>query len=137
MSKVKKIKTDKMQLLRTAGRVLGYMLKNYKFSFFVVVVCILGSALSTLCGTLFLQRLIDDYIAPLAQAQVPDFAPLAQALLGMAGIYAVGILCAYGYNRIMVNISQGTMRNLRIQLFSHTESLPIPYFDTHAHGDTM
>ncbi len=118
-------------------RVLGYMLKNYKFAFFCVVVCILGTAMATLRGTLFMQTLIDDYILPLTQAQNPDFGPLAHALMGMVGVYAIGILCAYAYQRIMVSITQGTMRKLRKDLFSHMESLPIRYFDTHAHGDIM
>ncbi len=137
MTAAKRPKADKKQLLRTLGRVLGYMLKSYTFSFFIVVLCILGSALATLRGTLFMQSLIDDYIVPLTQAQAPDFSRLAGALLSMAGIYAIGILCAYAYNRIMVNVSQGTLRNLRIALFEHMESLPIKYFDTHAHGDIM
>ena len=128
---------DARQLLSTLGRVLGYMLKNYKFSFFMVVVCILGSALASVQGVLFTQRLIDDYITPLTRSASPDYGPLAAALLRVALFYAVGILCAYGYNRIMVNISQGTMRNLRVELFQHMESLPIRYFDTHAHGDIM
>ena len=123
--------------LRAMKRVLGYMLKDYKFSFFIVVICILGSALATLRGTLFMQSLIDDYILPLTQAQNPDFSALAAALASLAATYAAGIVCAYGYNRIMVNISQGTMKNLRIQLFRHMESLPIRYFDTHTHGDIM
>lgn len=125
------------QQLSAMGRVLAYMLKDYKFSFFMVVVCILGSALATLRGTLFMQSLIDDYIVPLTQAQTPDYSKLAAALVSMAITYGVGILCAYGYNRIMVNVSQGTMRNLRVELFQHMESLPIRYFDTHAHGDIM
>jgi len=118
-------------------RIFRYMLKDYRGSFFIVVTCILGSALATLYGTLFMQSLIDDYILPLTGAAVPDFGPLAKALSGLAAVYAAGILCAYLYNRIMINITQGTMRNLRIQLFSHMESLPIRYFDTHAHGDIM
>ena len=96
-----------------------------------------GSALATLRGTLFLQRLIDDYIVPLTRAQVPDFSALAAALLSVAVTYGIGILCAYGYNRIMVNVSQGTMRNLRVGTVAHMQSLPIRYFDTHAHGDIM
>lgn len=119
------------------GRVLKTMLKNYKGSFVIVVICILGSALATLRGTLFMQTLIDDYIVPMTKTQNPDFSGLAGALLSLAVTYGIGILCAYGYNRIMVNISQGTMRELRIQLFTHMESLPIRYFDTHAHGDIM
>ena len=125
------------QQLHAMRRVLGYMLKGYRFSFFAVVVCILGSALATLRGTLFMQSLIDDYIIPLTQTQTPDYSALAGALFSVAVTYAIGILCAYAYNRIMVNVSQGTMRNLRIELFEHMESLPIRYFDTHAHGDIM
>ena len=132
--------TGKMSLRQQVSamkRVLGYMLRDYKFSFFMVVVCILGSALATLRGTLFMQSLIDDYIVPLTQAQSPDFSQLAAALVSVAITYGIGILCAYAYNRIMVNVSQGTMRNLRVELFRHMESLPIRYFDTHAHGDIM
>ncbi len=125
------------QQVSAMKRVLGYLLRDYKFSFFIVVVCILGSALATLRGTLFMQSLIDDYIVPLTQAQTPDFSKLAAALVAVALTYGIGILCAYGYNRIMVNVSQGTMRNLRVELFQHMESLPIRYFDTHAHGDIM
>ena len=108
-----KNKMSLQQQLRAMGRVLGYMLKDYKFSFFMVVVCILGSALATLRGTLFMQSLIDDYIVPLTRAQIPDYSALAGALLSVAVTYGIGILCAYAYNRIMVNVSQGTMRNLR------------------------
>ena len=102
-----------------------------------MLVCILGSALATLYGALFMQSLIDDYIIPLTQSDVHDYGPLAMALLRMIGVYAIGILCAYGYQRIMVNVTQGTMRNLRIELLTHMESLPIRYFDTHKHGDIM
>ena len=84
-----------------------------------------------------MQSLIDDYIVPLTQMEQPDFSPLAGALFRVGCIYAIGILCAYAYNRIMVNVSQGTMRSLRVELFEHMESLPIRYFDTHAHGDIM
>ncbi len=125
------------QQVSAMKRVLGYLLRDYKFSFFIVVICILGSALATLRGTIFMQSLIDDYIVPLTQAQTPDFSKLAAALVAVALTYGIGILCAYGYNRIMVNVSQGTMRNLRMELFQHMESLPIRYFDTHAHGDIM
>ena len=137
MTAQKNSKMSTGQQLRAMGRVLGLMLKNYKFSFFMVVVCILGSALATLRGTLFMQSLIDDYIVPLTQAQTPDYSDLAAALVSVAVTYGIGIICAYAYNRIMVNVSQGTMRNLRMELFQHMESLPIRYFDTHAHGDIM
>ena len=130
-------KMNMRQQAAAMKRVLSYILRDYKFSFFMVVVCVFGSALATLRGTLFMQSLIDDYIVPLTQSQSPDFSQLAAALASVAITYGIGILCAYGYNRIMVNISQGTMRNLRVELFRHMESLPIRYFDTHAHGDIM
>lgn len=118
-------------------RTLGYMMKNYKGLFAVVVVCIVATALATLSGTLFMQKLIDEYIIPMTKASNPDFGPLKKALLTLIGIYAVGVLCAFAYNRIMVYISQGTLRHLRVDLFTHMESLPIKFFDTHAHGDIM
>lgn len=105
-------KADFPVLARTIKRVLGLMLKKYPFSCLMVVVCIIGSALATLRGTLFLQSLIDDYILPLTQSQTPDFSSLGWALLSLALTYFIGIFCAYAYNRIMVNVSQGTMRNL-------------------------
>lgn len=118
-------------------RTLGYMMKNYKWLFAVVVVCIVATALATLSGTLFMQKLIDEYIIPMTKASNPDFGPLKKALLTLIGIYAVGVLCAFAYNRIMVYISQGTLRHLRVDLFTHMESLSIKFFDTHAHGDIM
>lgn len=132
-----KKKADMRTLTPTLMRVLRYMLKNYKLAFSVVVICIIGSALATLRGTLFLQSLIDDYIIPITKMDTPDFSSLAHALLGLIATYAAGIICAYSYNRIMVNIGQGTMRRIREDLFSHMESLPIRYFDTHPHGDIM
>lgn len=118
-------------------RVLKYMLENYKFSFAVVVVCIVISAIANLKGLTFMQTLIDDYILPMAKSGSRDFSALAGALLQMAGIFGIGILCSYIYNRIMVNVGQGTMKRLRDDLFVHMETLPIKYFDTHAHGDIM
>ncbi|MGN1148931.1 MAG: ABC transporter ATP-binding protein [Lachnospiraceae bacterium] len=118
-------------------RVLQYVLKYYKGSFFVVVLCILIAALANLKGLTFIQTLIDDYITPMVESGNPDFGGLAMALGKLAGYLAVGVLCSYIYNRIMVNVGQGTMRNLRDELFQHMESLPIKYFDTHAHGDIM
>lgn len=100
-------KMSTKQQLQAMKRVLGYMLRNYKFSFLIVVICILGSVLATLRGTLFMQSLIDDYIVPLTQAQTPDYTALAGVLLSVGATYGLGILCAYSYNRIMVNVSQG------------------------------
>ena len=127
-------KTSQWALLK---RVLGYTLKQYQFCWLTVVVCIFVTAMTTLVSNLFMQSLIDDYILPLAQAAAPDFGPLAGALLKLAAVLLVGILCSYAYNRIMVNVTQGTMKRLRVQLFQSMESLPIQYFDTHPHGDIM
>ena len=118
-------------------RLLSYVFANYMFHFAAVIICILLSSLMTLRGTLFMQSLIDDYIIPMTQAQTPDFGPLAKALASIACTYGIGIVASYAYNRIMVNISQGTMKKLRVDIFTHMESLPIKYFDTHAHGDIM
>ena len=118
-------------------RVLSYALKEYKLHFAVVVLCIIGAAVASLRGTLFMRTLIDDFIVPMTKTANPDFAPLKTALLGLACIYLFGILCSYAYNRIMVNVSQGVLKKLRIDIFTHMESLPIQYFDTHAHGDIM
>ncbi len=131
----------KGEAFKVLGRVFKYMMKDYTLQFIIVVICIIGSAVATLRGTLFMQTLIDDYIVPLAQQaannETPDFSGLASALGSIAAVYAIGIICAYVYNRLMVNISQGTMLRLRTELFTHMESLPIKYFDTHAHGDIM
>ncbi len=129
-----KKKISSMYVLK---RLLIYMVKNYKFSFFMVVVCILVGAVATMQGMLFVQSLVDDYILPLLHTEKPDFTPLAHALAGIVVFYLIGVAAAYGYNRIMVNVSQGTMKKFRNELFETMESLPIPYFDTHAHGDIM
>ncbi len=118
-------------------RVLSYVFKDYGIHFAVVIICIIISALSNLNGTLFMRALIDDYILPMTKAENPDFAPLAAAVLKLAAFYAVGIISSYAYNRIMVNVTQGTLRNIRNDIFTHMETLPIKYFDIHAHGDIM
>ena len=111
------------------GRLLGYMMKRYKLYFVVAVICIIGSALITQQGILFNQVLLDDYILPMLGSGSRDFAPLASALLNLALFYAVGAVCAFCYNRLMVTVSQGTMRDLRVELFGKMESLPIKYLD--------
>ena len=120
-------------------RVLGYVWKDYKFSCIVVVLCIILAAFTNLKGLTFIEVLIDVHIKPMIAIgnENPDFGGLFLALVQLAGYFAVGVLCTYLYNRIMVNVTQGTMRNLRKALFSKMESLPIRYFDTHAHGDIM
>ena len=119
------------------SRVIRYMLHYYKIPFFIVIVCILLTAIATVVGATFPQTLVDDYITPMLQNGTDDFGGLASDLFRLACIMAGGVLTAFAYNRIMVNVSQGTMRHLRDDLFRRMESLPIKYFDTHAHGDIM
>lgn len=118
-------------------RVMNYVFRFYKIHFIVVIICIIISAIASLNSTMFLKTLIDEYILPLTQAENPDFGPLVMALIRLAGICFIGIVSSYAYNRIMVNVGQGTLRNLRLDLFKHMESLPIRYFDSNAHGDIM
>ncbi len=129
--------TNKRNLMPLLKRVLGIMFREYKVQFGLVVVLILGAALATLRGTLFMRDLVDVYIKPMIGVESPDFGPLAHALLSLALVYLIGLLCSYGYNRIMAIISRGTLKKIRIQLFSKMESLPIKYFDTTPHGDIM
>lgn len=130
-------KNSKLQSLYILKRLLKYMIRYYKFSFLIVVICIVVGAFATMQGMLFVQSLVDDYIVPMLHAETADFKPLASALTKVVIFYLIGIICAYAYNRIMVNVSQGTMLKFRNELFSNMESLPIKYFDTHAHGDIM
>ena len=122
---------------KTLKRLMGIILKNYTPHCIVVLLCIFGSAFVSVKGTLFMQTLIDDYILPLMSQSNPDFTPLATAIMKLALFFIAGALMTYTYNRIMVNVSQGTMKKIRIDVFTHMESLPIKYFDTHAHGDIM
>ena len=131
-----KIKKDGLSI-KALGRILTMIVENYKAATVVVLLCIFGSTLITVKGTLFMQTLIDYYIIPLTGAANPDFGPLATALVRLACMYLIGVGLAFAYNRIMINVSQGTLKKLRIKLFTHMESLPIKYFDTHAHGDIM
>ena len=123
--------------MKVLNRVLRYMLHFYALPFVLVICCILVAAVATVTGSTFPQTLVDDYIVPLLNSGSADFSQLAASLVRLACILAVGVLASYGYNRIMVTISQGTMRRLRDDLFHRMESLPISYFDTHAHGDIM
>lgn len=122
---------------KSLGKVLRYVMEKYKAACVIVVIGIIISALGILTVTLFMQTLIDQYIMPLMGQADPDFTPLANRLIKLGVVLAAGIISTYAYNRIMVTVSQGTMKRLRVQLFSHMESLPIKYFDTHAHGDIM
>ena len=116
-------------------RVVAEITGHYGGALVLVFLCILIAAVADVRGTLFIRSLIDDYIIPMTQTADPDFGPLAKALTTMACIYLVGALSGYTYNRIMVYVSQGTMRRIRQGLFGHMEKLPISYFDTHSHGD--
>ncbi len=122
---------------KSLGKVLRYVMEKYKAACVIVVIGIIISALGILTMTLFMQTLIDQYIMPLMGQADPDFTPLANRLIKLGVVLAAGIISTYAYNRIMVTVSQGTMKRLRVQLFSHMESLPIKYFDTHAHGNIM
>lgn len=123
--------------MKALGRLLRYVLKEYKLACVTVVVSILISALAILSISMFMQKLIDVYIEPMMKQSTPDYGPLAHRMLGLGLILVLGIICAYAYNRIMVNVTQGTMKRLRVELFERMESLPISFFDTHAHGDIM
>lgn len=118
-------------------RLMKYVLKDYKFHCISVVVLIVVSVLCNVQGTMFMKNLIDEYITPFLLSDNPNFTPLAHAIAKVAAFYALGVLATFGYNRLMVNVTQGTLRNLRNDLLSHMEKLPIKYFDTHAHGDIM
>ena len=131
MRPVKKVKKG------TFTRVVKYMFQDYMPQMILVVACIFISVFCTLQGTLFQKTLIDSYILPMLKSGSTDFTPLASAILKLIGILSVGILASFFYNRIMVTVSQGTMEKMREEIFSHMETLPIRYFDTHSHGDIM
>ena len=119
------------------GRLLKYVGKHYGIHLVIVAVCIFVSVIANVQGTMFMKNLIDMYIMPLIGQSSPDFGPLLGAILKVAVFYLIGVLATFSYNRIMVYVTQGTLKNLRNDMFHHMESLPIKYFDTHAHGDIM
>ncbi len=118
-------------------RLLKLLFQKYKIHLIIVLLCIIVNAFATVQGTLFMQILIDDYITPMMGMSHPDFSGLFIALICVASFFLVGVICAYSFNRIMVSVTQGFLRDLRIQLFAHMESLPIRYFDRTSHGDIM
>lgn len=122
---------------KTIQRLLTYVFGKYRGLLFLVVIGILFSAYANVQGTLFIQNLIDDYIRPLMNTPNPDFSGLLHAIMVIAVIYLLGALAALLYNRTMVTIAQGVLKEIRDQMFSHMQSLPIRYFDTHSHGDVM
>lgn len=122
---------------QTFKRLMKYIMKNYAVHLILVMVLILVSVLANVQGTLFQKTLIDDYITPLLKNGGTDFSPLARAIGRVACFYAIGVIATYTYNRIMVTVTQGMLHQVRVDLFSHMETLPIKYFDTHKHGDIM
>ncbi|HIU15144.1 MAG TPA: ABC transporter ATP-binding protein [Candidatus Ventricola intestinavium] len=122
---------------KTLKRIFAEILSRYKFHCLAVVLCLVVSAVANVRGTLFMQTLIDDYITPMMGQENPDFGPLAGAILGIAMVYVLGAFSSWLYNYLMIFVSQGTLKNLRIKLFDKMERLPIRYFDTHKHGDVM
>ncbi|WP_297288917.1 ABC transporter ATP-binding protein [uncultured Flavonifractor sp.] len=121
----------------TVRRLMRYVGRGYGLRFVLVLLCIMVSAIASVSGSLFLGSLIDDYITPLLAMDNPVFDGLLRALIMMGCLYLTGALCALAYNRLMVTISQGVQKKIRDDLFGHMQSLPIKYFDTHAHGDVM
>ena len=130
-------KTKKHSKLKTIKRLLKYVTSEYKLQLFVVLVSIIVSALVGVAGIEFIKYLIDDFIVPLVNSQNPDFEPLLRVIFMMAGVYLLGILGTYIYNRLMINISQGVLNKIRKEMFEHMQKLPIRYFDSRPHGEIM
>ena len=123
--------------MKTMKRLLAFIMKRYKYRYMIVMVCIAVSSLISVIGTLFMKVLIDDYILPMVDGRIQSFEPLIRALMFMAGIYGIGIVCNYTYNLIMMYVSQNVLKDVRDEMYAHMETLPIKYFDTHQHGDIM
>ena len=119
------------------ARLMGFIFKKYLPACIIVVICIFVSVLANVQGTMFTKNLIDDYIVPLLKTGNPDYGPLLAAMGRVAVFYGIGVISTFAYSKIMIYISQGTIKNLRVELFSHMQDLPIRYFDSHAHGDIM
>lgn len=119
------------------ARLMGFIFKKYLPACIIVVICIFVSVLANVQGTMFTKKLIDDYIVPLLKTGSPDYGPLLAAMGRVAVFYGIGVISTFAYSKIMIYVSQGTIKNLRVELFSHMQDLPIRYFDSHAHGDIM
>ena len=118
-------------------RLMSYVFQKYKWHYILVIVLICVGVLASVQGTLFQKSLIDDYIKPMLLADKPDFSPLLEAMARVAGFYLIGVVAVFTQNRIMVNVTQGVLRDMRNDVFTHMEKLPVKYFDTHSHGDIM
>ncbi len=121
----------------TFTRLISYCFSKYKLQMVIVIICIILSVLASLFGNMFLQTLFDKYMTPLEKGEMKGYAKLVKALIFMGCIYLVGVCSSFCYNKIMVYVTQGTLKKLRSDLFTKMEKLPIKYFDTHAHGDIM
>ena len=119
------------------ARLMGFIFKKYLPACIIVVICIFVSVLANVQGTMFTKNLIDDYIVPLLKTGSPDYGPLLASMGRVAVFYGIGVISTFAYSKIMIYVSQGTIKNLRVELFSHMQDLPIRYFDSHAHGDIM
>ena len=119
------------------ARLMGFIFRKYLPACIIVVICIFVSVLANVQGTMFTKNLIDDYIVPLLKTKTPDYGPLLAAMGRVAVFYGIGVISTFAYSKIMIYVSQGTIKNLRVELFSHMQDLPIRYFDSHAHGDIM
>ncbi len=122
---------------KTLKRLLAYIMRYYKGSFILVLICIVLSALANVANSLFIKTLIDDYIEPMLSSGSTDFSGLIKAIAFMAGVFFLGISSTFAYTRIMVNISQGVLKKVRVEMFDKMQSLPIRYFDVNTHGDIM
>lgn len=122
---------------RLLKRLMGMLMKHYGAAIIIVAICIIINVLANVQGTMFMQRLIDDYITPLLKSETKNYTPLLHAIGRVACFYGIGIIASYSYNRIMVNVTQGMLKTFRDSMFTKMEQLPIKYFDTHAHGDIM
>ena len=122
---------------RLLKRLMGMLMKHYGVAIIIVAICIIINVLANVQGTMFMQRLIDDYITPLLKSETKNYTPLLHAIGRVACFYGIGIIASYSYNRIMVNVTQGMLKTFRDSMFTKMEQLPIKYFDTHAHGDIM
>ena len=133
----KKNKNKNKNTLKTIKRLMKYVTGTYKVQFVIVCISIIVSAIVSVLGVQFLKYLIDDFIVPLMGNSNPDYSSLFNAIVAMGVLYLIGVISTYLYNRLMINISQGILHNIRKEMFEHMQTLPIKYFDSHPHGETM
>lgn len=131
------MKKTKVKKSKTIKRLLKYVVKDYKLQLVVVLISIIISALVGVIGVQFIKYLIDDFITPLLGNSNPDYTALLNVILIMGAIYLLGVICTYLYNRLMINISQGVLNDIRKEMFNHMQKLPIRYFDSRTHGEIM